>query len=70
MTLAIVSFGRCGFVTLILISHFRNIARRLEVPGDLYGQARKVLQEKVREHALRIGGSGLDLGSRAGDDAV
>jgi|SRR5215208_171537 len=61
---------RASRVTLILISHFRNIARRLEVPGDLYGQARRVLQEKVREHALRMGGSGLDLGSRAGDDAV
>jgi hypothetical protein len=65
-----ISWKEEGRVTLILISHFRNIARRLEVPGDLYGQARKVLQEKVREHALRIGGSGLDLGSRAGDDAV
>jgi len=57
-------------VTLILISHFRNIARRLDVPAHLYGQARRVLQDKVREHALRIGGSGLDLGSRDGDDAV
>jgi len=57
-------------VTLILISHFRNIARRLQVPGDLYGEARRVLREKVREHTLRIGGSGLDLGSRAEDDAV
>jgi hypothetical protein len=65
-----VSWKEEGRITLILISHFRNIARRLEVPGDLYGQARRVLQEKVREHALRIGGSGLDLGSRAGDDAV
>ena len=57
-------------ITLILISHFRNIARRLEVPGNLYGEARRVLREKVREHALRMGGSGLDLGSRAEDDAV
>ena len=65
-----ISWKEEGRITLILISHFRNIARRLEVPGDLYGQARRVLQEKVREHALRIGGSGLDLGSRAEDDAV
>ena len=33
-------------VTLILISHFRNIARRLDVPGDLYGQARRVLRRR------------------------
>ena len=65
-----ISWKEEGRITLILISHFRNIARRLEVPGDLYGQARRVLQEKVREHALRMGGSGLDLGSRAEDDAV
>jgi len=57
-------------VTLILISHFRNIARRLQVPAHLYGEARRLLRDKVREHALRIGGSGLDLGSRAEDDAV
>ena len=57
-------------ITLILISHFRNIARRLYVPANLYGEARRVLKDKVREHALRIGGSGLDLGSRAEDDAV
>ena len=57
-------------VTLILISHFRNIARRLQVPAHLYGQARRVLRDKVREHALRMGGAGLDLGSRDEDDAV
>jgi hypothetical protein len=57
-------------ITLILISHFRNIARRLQVPAHLYGQARRVLRDKVREHALRMGGSGLDLGSRDEDDAV
>jgi hypothetical protein len=65
-----ISWKEEGRISLILISHFRNIARRLEVPANLYGQARRVLQDKVREHALRIGGSGLDLGSRAGDDAV
>ena len=57
-------------VTLILISHFRNIARRLDVPAHLYGQARRVLRDKVREQALRISGSGLDLGARGDDDAV
>ena len=57
-------------ITLILISHFRNIARRLQVPAHLYGQARRVLRDKVHEHALQMGGSGLDLGSRDEDDAV
>jgi hypothetical protein len=65
-----ISWKEEGRITLILISHFRNIARRLEVPGNLYGQARRVLQDKVREHTLRMGGSGLDLGSRDEGDAV
>ncbi len=52
-------------VTLILISHFRNIARRLDVPAHLYGQARRVLRDKVREHALRIWSApGSDLRGR------
>ena len=65
-----ISWKEEGPITLILISHVRNIARRLEVPANMYGEARRVLREKVREHALRMGGSGLDLGSRAEDDPV
>ena len=65
-----VSWKDDGRITLILISHFRNIARRLEVPGPLYGEARRVLRDKIRDHALHIGGSGLDLGSRNEEDAV
>lgn len=59
-----------GRITLILISHFRNIARRLEVPAHLYGQARRVLRDKIRDHAIQIGGAGLDLGSRDDTDTV
>ncbi len=65
-----VSWKDEGGVTLILISHFRNIARRLEVPAHLYGQARRVLRDRIRDQALHIGGSGLDLGSRDDEDAV
>ena len=59
-----------GRITLILISHFRSLARRLEVPAHLYGQARRVLRDKIREHAIHIGGIGLDLGSRDDADSV
>src|SRR5687767_4888108 len=65
-----VSWKEDGPVTLILISHFRNIARRLEVPGHLYGQARRVLRDRILEHKLHIGGAGLDLGSRDETDTV
>jgi hypothetical protein len=65
-----VSWKEDGGITLILISHFRNIARKLQVPGHLYGQARRVLRDRIRDRALHIGGSGLDLGSRNEEDAV
>ena len=57
-------------VTLVLVSHFHNIARRLVIPGPFYGQARRLLRDKVKEHAIHIGGTGLDLGSREDADAV
>lgn len=65
-----VSWKEEGAVTLVLISHFRNIARRLQVPGHLYGQARRLLRDKVKAHDIHIGGTGLDLGSRDDQDAV
>jgi hypothetical protein len=65
-----VSWKEEGSVTLVLISHFRNIARRLQVPGTLYGQARRLLRDQIKAHAIHIGGTGLDLGSRDGADAV
>jgi hypothetical protein len=57
-------------VTLILISRLRSLARRLQVPGDLYGEARRVLRDKIKAHDISFGGSGLDLGSRDESDAV
>ncbi|MBI2829033.1 MAG: hypothetical protein HYX77_07170 [Acidobacteria bacterium] len=65
-----VSWKEEGAVTLVLISHFRSIARRLEVPGHLYGQARRLLRDKVKAHDVHLGGSGLELGSRDEADAV
>ena len=65
-----VSWKEEGGITLVLVSHFRHIARRLEVPAHLYGEARRVLRDRIRDHDLHIGGTGLDLGSREGGDAV
>ena len=65
-----VSWREEGRVTLILISKFRDIARRLEVPGHLYGQARRVLRDRILEHKLHVGGAGLDLGSRDETDTI
>jgi hypothetical protein len=49
-------------VALIVISRLRNLARRLIVPGDKYGAARRLLRDKIGEHAIHFGGTGLDLG--------
>ena len=50
-------------VTLIVISRLRNLARRLMVPGDKYGEARRLLRDKIGEHAIQFMGTGLDLGA-------
>ncbi len=49
-------------VSLIVISRLRNLARRLNVPGDKYGAARRLLRDKIGEHAIHFTGTGLDLG--------
>src|SRR4051812_19049064 len=49
-------------VTLIVISRLRTLARRLIVPGDKYGAARRLLRDKIGEHAIHFSGTGLDLG--------
>ncbi len=50
-------------VTLIVVSRLRNLARRLIVPGDKYRAARRLLRDKIGEHTIHFGGSGLDLGT-------
>lgn len=50
-------------VTLIVISRLRNLARRLVVPGDKYGAARRLLRDKIGEHEIHFSGTGLDLGA-------
>ena len=65
-----VSWMEGASVTLLLVPHVRQIVKRLEVPGHLYGEARRLLLDKVRAHDIQIGGAGLDLGSRDGADAV
>ena len=57
-------------ITLVLISHVQNFARRLEVPGHLYGQARRVLLDRIQTHDIHIGGAGLDLGAREDRDTI
>jgi hypothetical protein len=48
---------------LILISRLRNLARRLAVPLEHYGAARRLLRDKIGEHEIHFSGTGLDLGA-------
>ena len=56
-----VSWKEEGAVTLVLISHFRSMARRLEVPGHLYGQARRLLRDKIEARPPDVDVVCLDL---------
>jgi hypothetical protein len=48
-------------VSLIVISRLRNLARRLAVPLEHYGAARRLLRDKIGEHEIQFAGVGLDL---------
>ncbi len=50
-------------VALVIISRLRNLARRLTVPGDKYGAARRLLRDKIGDHEIQFHGTGLDLGA-------
>lgn len=49
-------------VSLVVISRLRNLARRLAVPLEHYGAARRLLRDKIGEHEIHFSGTGLDLG--------
>ena len=48
--------------TLIVVSRLTTLARRLPVPGQRLGEVRRVLRQKIAEHAIDFqGGPGLHL---------
>ena len=49
-------------VALVVISRLKNLARILRVPVEHYGAARRLLRDKIGEHAIHFSGTGLDLG--------
>jgi hypothetical protein len=49
-------------ITLVLLHRWRNFARRLTVPESLYGEARRVLRDKIATHDIHFTGKSLDLG--------
>ncbi|MGE0815422.1 MAG: hypothetical protein AB7O28_25040 [Vicinamibacterales bacterium] len=50
---------------LVVASRLRTLARRLPVPGPRLGEVRRLLREKIAEHAIDIdSGPGLHLDGR------
>jgi hypothetical protein len=49
-------------VSLVVSSRVKNLARTLAVPLEHYGAARRLLRDKIGEHAILLHGAGLDLG--------
>src|SRR3954464_2968808 len=48
--------------TLVILYRWRTFARRLLVPQPLYGEARRVLRDKIAAHDIHFTGKSLDLG--------
>lgn len=52
-----------GDSILVVASRLRTLARRLHVPGTRLGEVRRLLREKIAEHAIDIdAGPGIHLG--------
>jgi hypothetical protein len=50
-------------VALVVISRLQNLARVLPVPLEHYAAARRLLRDKIGDHAIQLTGTGLDLGA-------
>lgn len=59
-----------GHVTLLLISHVKSLARRVDVPAALYGEARTLLRDRIKAHDIQIDAGGLLLGAHDERDSV
>lgn len=57
--------------TLVVASRVRSFARTLRIPGTSLGEVRRLLREKIGEHAIELDeGPGLHLGSRDTRESV
>ena len=63
-----VAWRESGSVTLLLVSNERQLARSLTVPIPFYGEARRVLRDKIAAHDIQFSDGGLNLGRDALED--
>ncbi len=57
-------------ITLLLIPRMKRLAKRLIVPTQYYGEARKLLREKIKSFDIHFTGKALDLGAHDERDDV
>ena len=57
-------------LTLVLLDRFRDFGRLLTVPQRYYGEARRVLRDKIAAHDIHFTDRKLDLGDRDARDDV
>jgi hypothetical protein len=50
-------------VSLVVISRAKHLARKLAVPPEHYGAARRLLRDKIGGREIQFAGTGLDLGA-------
>ena len=65
-----VSWREKDGITLLLVPRLKASAQLLVVPSNLYGEARRMMRDKIKTREIHIGGMGIDLGSRDEQDAV
>jgi xanthosine utilization system XapX-like protein len=57
--------------TLVVISRLKSLARRMSVPSQRLGEVRRLLRDKISDHAIEMDeGPGIHLGSRDARDSV
>jgi hypothetical protein len=57
--------------TLVVISRVKSLARRMAVPLPMLGEVRRVLRDKISDHAIEMDeGPGIHLGGRDARDSV
>jgi len=50
-------------LTLLVMPRTKAIARKLEVPQRHYGEARRLLRDRIKEHRITLTEKALDLGA-------
>ncbi len=62
--------GQSSQITLLAIPRMKQLARRLIVPHEHYGAARRVLRDKIATFDIHFTGKALDLGAHDERDDV